>query len=101
MLVKPNTAFTGTPSPRVIGGSAWKARKMYPDPSIRIRWTGEAASAAAGIGPGSATAGSVLAAVARSLVQHVEPRAVGAHHLLLDDAQEHARMAERAVAAVA
>jgi hypothetical protein len=26
--VKPNTAFTGTPSGRVIGGRAWKARKM-------------------------------------------------------------------------
>src|SRR6185437_16115372 len=100
MLVKPNTAFTGTPSPRVIGGSAWKARKMYPDPSIRIRWRGEVPSGAT-VGVASATAWSVLAAVARSLVQHVEPRAVGAHHLLLHDAQEHARMAERAVAAVA
>src|SRR6185312_16854013 len=73
---------------------------MYPDPSIRIRWTGEVASGAA-LGAGSATAWSVLAAVARSLVQHVEPRAIGAHHLLLHDPQEHARVAERAVAAVA
>ena len=32
--VKPKTAFTGVPSGRVIGGRAWKARKMKPDPSI-------------------------------------------------------------------
>ena len=38
MLVKPNTAFTGVPSGRFIGGSAWKARKMKPEPSIRTRW---------------------------------------------------------------
>ena len=28
MLQKPSTALTGVPSGRVIGGSAWKARKM-------------------------------------------------------------------------
>ena len=39
MPVKPKTAFTGVPSPRVIGGSAWKARKIYPDPSIRTSWS--------------------------------------------------------------
>ena len=54
MLVKPNTAFTGVPSGRVIGGSAWKARKMKPDPSIRIRCSGwSSAVAAARPGPGA------------------------------------------------
>jgi len=28
MLQKPKTAFTGTPAGLVIGGSAWKARKI-------------------------------------------------------------------------
>ena len=40
MLVKPNTAFTGVPSGRVMGGRAWKARKMNPDPSTSTRCSG-------------------------------------------------------------
>src|ERR1051325_8250746 len=40
MLQKPATAPTGKASDfRVSGGSAWKARKIKPDPSTRIRWS--------------------------------------------------------------
>ena len=40
MLQKPETAPTGSASDfRVKGGSAWKARKMKPEPSTRIRWS--------------------------------------------------------------
>ena len=46
MLVKPNTAFTGVPSGRVIGGRAWKARKMKPDPSISTKFEAAASGAA-------------------------------------------------------
>ena len=75
MLVKPNTALTGVPSGRVIGGSAWKARKMKPDPSIRMRCGGAA--------PESGTL--VAVGLAGALVQHVEARAVGAHDLVVFD----------------
>src|SRR3954451_21457711 len=88
MLVKPNTAFTGVPSGRVIGGSAWKARKMKPDPSIRTRW----AEALAGAPCAGSTWMSVSGAVARSRVQDVEARAIGAHHPVMLDVQEHARV---------
>jgi hypothetical protein len=59
MLVKPNTAFTGVPSGRVIGGRAWNARKMNPDPSIRIRWNGRASTGASGISAASMSAGVI------------------------------------------
>ena len=94
MLVKPNTAFTGVPSGRVIGGRAWKARKMKPEPSIRMRW--------GALAPASFTPAFLMAAVvAGAGFQHVEARAIGAHDLAVGDAQEHPGMAERAVAAVA
>ena len=44
---------------------------------------------------------SVSAGSLGSLVQDVEPRAVRAHHLVILNVKEHARMAERSVAAVA
>ena len=47
MLQKPMTALTGVPSDRVMGGSAWKARKMNPDPSIRVTCRGASAMAPA------------------------------------------------------
>src|SRR4051794_25573592 len=96
MLVKPNTAFTGVPSGRVIGGRAWKARKMKPDPSIRIRCRGLVPASDA-----TAPDGSMSAGVIRSGIQNVEARAVRAHHFLARDAQVHPRMTQRAFAAVA
>src|SRR5271165_4635761 len=68
---------------------------MKPDPSIRTR-CGAVPAWAAG-----RTAVSVSAGVAGPLVQHIEPRAVRAHDRLRLDVQEHARVAERAVAAIA
>src|SRR5262245_44746287 len=71
---------------------------MKPDPSIRTRcsffW-----SAAGAISAGSRI--SVSAGVAGSFFQHVEARAIGAQHRILLDVQEHPRMAQRGVAAVA
>src|SRR5271165_146487 len=89
MFVKPNTAFTGVPSGRVIGGSAWKARKMNPEPSISTRCM----EVSAGTGP-TELSGVSMSAVARSFFQDVDARAVGAHHLVALDAEEHARMAQ-------
>src|SRR4051812_12555325 len=96
MLVKPNTAFTGVPSGRVIGGRAWKARKMKPDPSIRIRCRGLAS-----ISGGMVPEGSMSASVISPCIQDVEARAVRTHHLLARDAQVNPRMTQRPSAAVA
>jgi hypothetical protein len=76
MLVKPNTAFTGVPSGRFIGGKAWKARKMKPDPSIRMRCSGRASGPAGAVAPPasvliSIAAGSMSAVVIGSRVQDV------------------------------
>src|SRR5580692_11072113 len=68
---------------------------MNPDPSIRTR-CGAVPVAAAG-----RAATSMSAGVAGSRVQYVEPRAVRAHDLLALDVQEDARVAQRAVPAVA
>src|SRR5271163_2821303 len=68
---------------------------MKPDPSIRTRCGAVPASAAA------ATAVSMSAGVAASLVQHIEARAVRAHNRLILDVQKHPRVAERAVDAIA
>src|ERR1700723_1019124 len=87
ILVKPNTAFTGVPSGRVIGGSAWKARKMNPEPSISTRCIGVFSP------------GELVSAVAASFVQDVDAGAIGAHHLVVLDVKEHARMAEGAAIA--
>src|ERR1700710_2188242 len=81
MLVKPNTALTGVPSGRVIGGSAWKARKMNPEPSISTRCMG-------------ASSEELMSAVASSFIQDVDARAIRTHHLSILDIQEHPRMAE-------
>jgi hypothetical protein len=96
MLVKPYTAFTGVPSGRVIGGKAWKARKMKPDPSIRIKCSLAGAASAA-----ASTVRSMSAGVIGSRVQDVQARAVRAHHLLVWDAQENPRVTQRTVAAIA
>src|SRR6185437_6406381 len=96
MLVKPNTALTGVPSGRVIGGSAWNARKMKPDPSISTKCSGRVSSAAAGV-----MGASVSAGVAGSCIKDVEARAIRAHHALIFDVKEDPRMAERTVAPVA
>jgi hypothetical protein len=69
MLVNPNTAFTGVPSGRVIGGSAWNARKMNPDPSIRIRCSFFSGASLDGA-PVEAT--SMSAGVVRSRVQNIQ-----------------------------
>jgi hypothetical protein len=90
MLVKPNTAFTGVPSGRVIGGRAWKARKMKPDPSIRTKWSGLVSDWV-----------SMSAGVAGSRVQDIKARAVRANDILAGDPQENAGMAERTIATVA
>src|SRR5580658_733285 len=82
MLVKPNTALTGVPSGRVIGGSAWNARKMNPEPSTSTRFMEVSVSA-----------------VAASFFQDVDAGAVGAHHLMVLDVQEHARVAKRTAVA--
>src|ERR1039458_9702523 len=74
MLVKPNTALTGVPSGRVIGGRAWKARNMNPDPSIRIRWS---LRSSGGASSGAART-SMSVPVAGSFLQCVEARAVEA-----------------------
>src|SRR4051794_38368453 len=102
MLVNPNTAFTGVPSDRFIGGRAWKARKMNPDPSIRTRCcfpldpaSGASASARA------ASAMSVGVIVAGSGGEPENARAIGAEGLLALDVQPDARVPERALAAVA
>src|SRR5579875_2641571 len=102
MMVKPNTAFTGTPSGRVIGGSAWKARNRKPEPSIRTRCRSAALApgAASAACSGAGAAGASMFVVG-AVLQHVEPRAIGAHHRVVHDAQIDARMAERGVAAVA
>jgi hypothetical protein len=100
MLVKPNTAFTGVPSGRVIGGRAWKARKINPDPSIRIRCSfrvGVSAEISPAISPGI----SMSAVVVRSWVQDIETRAIRAHHLFARDAQEDPRVTESTVPAIA
>jgi hypothetical protein len=67
MLVNPNTALTGVPSGRVIGGNAWKARKMKPEPSISIRCSFSAATSA-----GISSAISMSAGVICSWVQDVK-----------------------------
>src|SRR3954447_22444413 len=103
MLVNPNTAFTGVPSDRFIGGRAWKARKMNPDPSIRIRCSFSSAA------PAVSTAGSASAASDISVpvvasgagLQPEHARAVRAEGLLVDDIEPDAGMPERPVAAVA
>src|SRR5271167_1663290 len=98
MLVKPNTAFTGLPSGRVIGGSAWNARKMNPEPSIRTRCSGVSPGISAGAGPRDVpgiSPGGSMSAVASSFIQDVEAGAIGAHHLLLLNIKEHAGMAQR------
>src|ERR1700760_4461304 len=70
---------------------------MKPDPSIRMTcWV--VSSVAAG---STCSRMSVSAGVAGSFVQHIEARAVGAQHRTVGDVQEHARMAECRVAAVA
>src|SRR5580704_13647666 len=68
---------------------------MKPDPSIRTRCGAVPVSAAGG------TAVSMSAGVAGPFVQHIEPRAVRAHDRLRLDVQEHARVAERAITAIA
>src|SRR5580698_1204132 len=68
---------------------------MKPDPSIRTR-CGAVPAWAAG-----RTAVSMSAGVAGPLVQHIKSRAVWAHDRLRLDVQEHPRVAERAVAAIA
>jgi hypothetical protein len=70
-LQNPNTAFTGVPSGRVIGGKAWKARKMNPDPSIRIRCSLRAVLSEASSLAGAAV--SMSAVVASSWTQNVNP----------------------------
>src|SRR6185437_16873421 len=92
-LVKPNTALTGVPSGRVIGGRAWKARKMKPDPSTRTRCSFSA--------PSGSPAGSVAAIETGAIVQHEQAGTVRAHDLARLDAEPDARMAERAHPAVA
>jgi acylglycerol lipase len=87
------------PSGRVIGGKAWNARKMNPDPSIRIRcvWfdgCGGVSTSAASV------VSSVSAGVAGSFVQNIKSRAIRAHHLLVLDPEKHARMPECATATV-
>src|SRR6478609_5403748 len=70
---------------------------MKPDPSIRIRcsfWSRTVAS------PGSRTV-LVSGAVTCSFVQHIEARAVGAQDGSVLNVEEHPRMAQRNVAAVA
>src|ERR1700722_5009800 len=114
ILQNPNTAFTGVPSGRVIGGKAWKARKMNPDPSIRIRCRASEAAGGGGllsatdaaIPPGlsaatSAGGMSMIAVVIGSRVQDVKARAVRADDLLVCDAQEDPGMAEGAFASIA
>jgi hypothetical protein len=95
MLVKPKTALTGVPSGLVIGGRAWKARKMKPDPSMRIRCGGT------GFGSVTGIAGSVVGAVAGAFVEHVVAGAIWAGDLVVLDAQEYPWVAEAAVSAVA
>src|SRR5271155_5686900 len=68
---------------------------MKPDPSIRTRCGAVPASAA------GRTAVSMSAGVAGPFIQNVKPRAVRAHDRLRLDVQEHARVAQRAVAAIA
>src|ERR1700733_6247287 len=82
MLVKPNTALTGGPSGRVMGGRAWKARKMKPEPSTSTRCMS-------------------VAAISGPRIQHVDARAIGADDLGLHDTQKDPRVAEAPVAAVA
>ena len=92
MLVKPNTALTGVPSDRVIGGRAWKARKMKPEPSMRTRW---------GSGGAVMSGTSVSLVVSGAGGKAEDARAIGAEGLLVLDMQPDAGMAERTVAAVA
>src|SRR4051812_14138311 len=70
---------------------------MKPDPSIRIRCS--VRSAAVGCPVGSRI--SVSDGVAGSWVQDVETRTVGAQHRVPIDIQEHARMPQRTITAVA
>src|SRR5436305_14635314 len=105
MLVKPNTAFTGVPSDRFIGGRAWKARKMNPDPSMRIRCEAASdrpvASASASGSAMAASAMSVPVVVPGPGHEPEDARTIGAEGLLVDDVEPDPRMPERTIAAVA
>src|SRR5712691_8407778 len=114
ILLKPSTAAVGVPSERESGGSAWEARKMKPDPSIRKTWCGAADGAADGGGTSagrSLTTGAASSSMGGSFRRAVRPgngavdeqaRAIGAFDAARRrEIEVDLGMAERAAAAIA
>ena len=104
MLVKPNTALTGVPSGLVIGGRAWKARKMKPDPSIRIRCSlraADSAGASAGVFPAMSEGMSMSVGVIGSWVHDVKTRTIRTHNLFRRNAEKDPGVTQGTVSTIA
>src|SRR5688572_29429844 len=117
MVEKPSTALIGVPSPRVSGGSAWKARNRNPEPSMRKRCrrapgsgAGDGAAPVCAMGLENGPSGweesmpssSSMRRRLGARLQHIFAPAIGAVHraplLYVEIVQ---RVAERPAAAVA
>jgi hypothetical protein len=67
---------------------------MNPEPSISTRCIGVSPGISAGGVPGDVPEAS-MSAVAGSFIQDIDAGAIGAHHLVVLNIQEHARVAQR------